>query len=494
MPRTLQEKLNLILEATIASLEPNLSWQDLDAQYQNQARKRKKFRKALYEAVKANKDSEQIIAAYMVDLNNLMIKEERKYNFLYTNYRNRLGDVDYSKDIASIGLAAPSALDCGKATNSNKTSIGSTTASDCGKVTNVAPKEGRVAIGSAVTASSDRLDRKRSERIGEPGVPTCKIPKTRHDIKLASNDGMDLYPEPNHPDQPSNRPLDSVVGSDRFIPDLPDSDSCVWTFDEKQRILRGDFTSCKESEISKDDKEFCLRMLEHTDLLLVLKGLFVPSPEAAFFFGESYMETTVGHRFFTLKRFEAIFVEQEIVGTMESDKDVTMTMRDFLRYLRLRNELLGDSETPSQELSERNTAEMTYRYSNDEGTEVINVLNEILYMTDVDIEELLPGLNRAFKENFRFPDILPGGPACFMEPVRWMVRLSKLSVLSAHLYDLTFALETYSSAQRSRPKWVRFCIGHLPPVLQPYIWTAGERAIVAIFASVATMRYSWWKG
>ena len=48
MPRTLQEKVNLILEATIASLEPNLSWQDLDAQYQNQARKRKKFRKALY--------------------------------------------------------------------------------------------------------------------------------------------------------------------------------------------------------------------------------------------------------------------------------------------------------------------------------------------------------------------------------------------------------------------------------------------------------------
>ena len=47
-------------------------------------------------------------------------------------------------------------------------------------------------------------------------------------------------------------------------------------------------------------------------------------------------------------------------------------------------------------------------------TKAINVLEEVLYVLDVDITRMLPELNNELRSKFRLPEVLPGGDCCLM--------------------------------------------------------------------------------
>jgi len=55
--------------------------------------------------------------------------------------------------------------------------------------------------------------------------------------------------------------------------------------------------------------------------------------------------------------------------------------------------------------------------SYDGSVNTINVIDTALYLIDYDIMQNMPAMYNDFIQNFKLPDILPGGDACMMNSV-----------------------------------------------------------------------------
>lgn len=94
----------------------------------------------------------------------------------------------------------------------------------------------------------------------------------------------------------------------------------------------------------------------------------------------------------------------------EINEHVSMKVVDYFRYLEERRKLI-ESDGAKQG-AERHTS-----YVNLVHKATTLDLDEVIYMLDYDIKRKLPLHYQNFKDNFSFPEILPGGNMCAMKAV-----------------------------------------------------------------------------
>jgi hypothetical protein len=194
-----------------------------------------------------------------------------------------------------------------------------------------------------------------------------------------------------------------------------DEPSCIWSFDEKSRILRVTLKPGVDS-LSQKAKDHLFLMMERDDIAVITSG-FCRDLNRSLWNDESIVSTSgemYHHRF---RRFVRIDVDDATSGAMalsphyeEIDKDVSMRIGDYFKYLKHRQrlvEMTGEKEIVGPHLS--------YTYI---GGEKIKLdLDEVIYMLDYDIKRKLPLHYQNFKDSFLFPEILPGGGMCAMNAV-----------------------------------------------------------------------------
>ena len=68
--------------------------------------------------------------------------------------------------------------------------------------------------------------------------------------------------------------------------------------------------------------------------------------------------------------------------------------------------------------TKENVDDLQFEFSDHKGnSQIINVVDTVLYLIDFDVSKMLPRLSENFKESFRFPGFLPGGKHCMMNSV-----------------------------------------------------------------------------
>jgi hypothetical protein len=112
------------------------------------------------------------------------------------------------------------------------------------------------------------------------------------------------------------------------------------------------------------------------------------------------------HKF---RLFHKVEGSDSIVTPQEQDKLHSMRMSDFLRYLKKHNGVDEDPEFKYQATFEEGSA---IRYETiEDATKVV------FYMIDAETASELPALDKIYKQNFKAPEMLPGGDWCVMDPV-----------------------------------------------------------------------------
>ena len=216
------------------------------------------------------------------------------------------------------------------------------------------------------------------------------------------------------------------------LPSLPNTGKCEWAFDSRSRVLLGRFKiEDRENPVMEEDESFLLNMMERSDIAVVSEGLFYNNDESVWdldFIAWRAGEKTF-HRF---RLFDSVPMSQENFNSRlrlgrppenspgstihatkfrhsrEIDGDITMKIKDYVRYLRTFNNVQDDENINPE-----------YSFSDTKGVEKkFDVKRHSLYMIDFDLRKLLPETFADFSTSFRLPGILPGGEYCMMHSVR----------------------------------------------------------------------------
>jgi hypothetical protein len=202
--------------------------------------------------------------------------------------------------------------------------------------------------------------------------------------------------------------------------DTPEA-TCCWDFDPLTRILRVRL-KLGVKEFSSSDKYLLQLMMERDDIAVITEGHCDMLDAHSWSLG--CINATAGdkyhHRF---RHFKRTPLADGKVEYEEADKDVCMKVRDFLDYLRQREEAIKQRRETRQEDASSDLAkpdrEATFTYINEENKPAtLDLLKDHIYMLDFDIKKQLPAQYQNFKNNFSLPEFLPGGEKCLMNAVR----------------------------------------------------------------------------
>jgi hypothetical protein len=210
------------------------------------------------------------------------------------------------------------------------------------------------------------------------------------------------------------------------MPELPTDDpSCTWTFDEETRILRAALKPNTEC-FSPKAKKFMFLMMERDDIAIITGG-HCRNLDASLWNNECIKSKSgerYHHRFRRFRRRINDDDGKKAVDDSEGDvdrnlqcvyeevdKDLAMSVSDYFGYLEKRQEFFRMSSEARQSVDRQ------FHYINDVGEDASVDLDEVVYMLDYDIKKKLPSHFEDFKDNFCFPEILPGGQMCAMNTV-----------------------------------------------------------------------------
>eukprot|EP00557_Chaetoceros_sp_GSL56_P005613 CAMPEP_0176496820 /NCGR_PEP_ID=MMETSP0200_2-20121128/11393_1 /TAXON_ID=947934 /ORGANISM="Chaetoceros sp., Strain GSL56" /LENGTH=931 /DNA_ID=CAMNT_0017894789 /DNA_START=80 /DNA_END=2875 /DNA_ORIENTATION=+ len=232
------------------------------------------------------------------------------------------------------------------------------------------------------------------------------------------------------------------------LPPFPSTGCCEWTFDEDSRVLLGKFKIGKaHPKVTCEDESFLLRMMERTDIAVISEGLFVANDDdkdCGLWNLDFIAERAGDQMFHRFRRFESTLWTQEhfdlarigekipselssssssttskcpissnvdcFYHTTEIDGDVSMRIRDYIRYIKMRVDVQKDYH--------QTTSNCLFSYKDGSGKDQeLDVKRHSVYMIDLDVKKFLPETAESFLENFLMPGLLPGGKYCMMNAV-----------------------------------------------------------------------------
>ena len=237
------------------------------------------------------------------------------------------------------------------------------------------------------------------------------------------------------------RPLPPAMS----LPQLPNTDYCKWSFDEKSRVLLANFRESTYAankdgkiEVGREDEDFLFKMMERDDITVISEGL-ADSINSSLWTRE-YIEGCIGseyhHKF---RRFETKHLQgQPATQPTEKEGWYSMKVSDYFDYLEKRQSVKS-SALNGAEVEQRDTSKDFTFIDSGGQTKTVNVDNESLYMIDVDLVKLLPHAFQDFQNSFKLPGILPGGSHCMMNAVSWLtaILLVFANFTLAHCLSLT---------------------------------------------------------
>ena len=276
------------------------------------------------------------------------------------------------------------------------------------------------------SSPTKKRTRKRARKVNYGDNPIEDMPKS----KKNKTDSQKDRAEPKPPSVPKFHMIEPLLDAPT-LPSFPNTGKCEWTFDSQSRVLLGCFKIDRENpSVLKEDESFLLEMMERSDIAVVSEGLFYNSDESVW--DLDFVSARTGDKtFHRFRLFDAVPTSQGNFNRMrlglgpetlpesddnessfrhsrEIDGDITMKIKDYIRYLHTFNNVQDDENIdPVFSLLDTKGVEMKF-----------DVKRHSLYMIDFDLGKLLPETFADFRESFRLPGLLPGGEYCMMNPVR----------------------------------------------------------------------------
>jgi hypothetical protein len=191
------------------------------------------------------------------------------------------------------------------------------------------------------------------------------------------------------------------------LPPHPKTGQCAWSFDEGSRILTANFASNPARQkvlpfmegmrvIEPRDEEFLLKMMERTDITLIVEGLLSrPVEEIARQLLDGL--TTLGSENVKVGHYQA--TSSDGMETWTKISTMEIAAKEFSAYV--------------QEVSRHpNEGKITLQ-----GTD-FDMKTDKFYLIDFDISSHHPQFLEEFSRNlFLFPEMLPGGKHCMTHAV-----------------------------------------------------------------------------
>lgn len=208
------------------------------------------------------------------------------------------------------------------------------------------------------------------------------------------------------------------------LPRFPNTGSCKWSFDESSRVVIADF-SVKKNErqpvVTLVDSKFFFEMYERDDITVISRGLLNTSKTDFSLWRLGYLRNCVGREFYhKFRRFDRVVDKDGILSNTEKDTLYSMRFADYVEYCEKRESYWKGLNG----VNSSGVEEPIFTFEDHKGkSHEIGVWTTALYMIDVDMNRLLPLLNKNFLDSFELPAVLPGGSHCMMHSVSTYILL-----------------------------------------------------------------------
>ena len=172
------------------------------------------------------------------------------------------------------------------------------------------------------------------------------------------------------------------------LPNLSQSSSCEFSFDDSTRVLLAKFKPCPNTgkvTINQSDKTSLLQMMERDDVTVISEGLIDDVDWGALEDLEFLQDLLYSHHICTFSRVETEGAESSI-KYVESGEPQSMKVEDYFAYL--------------------------HKYDYD-----CNTPSEVLSLKNFNLRKYLPSLTDDLKNNFKFREIMPGEKHCITSAV-----------------------------------------------------------------------------
>lgn len=193
----------------------------------------------------------------------------------------------------------------------------------------------------------------------------------------------------------------------------PDGLAGDWKYDSESRVYSADFSTVDPVPLAT--KQFVSQLMDRDDITLLTKGLLRSddSEDGAIPWSLETVECELGgcllHKF---RQFQRIARQDGSLLYVELDGYLSMTVSDYMRYLKRRKEVLAAGTDRSMDRS------FVYCDHSSKKRKVIDdVVDLVIYMTDVELGLYGPTLGLDFRDHFKLPEALPGGKWCMMHSV-----------------------------------------------------------------------------
>ena len=242
------------------------------------------------------------------------------------------------------------------------------------------------------------------------------------------------------------------LGKPAELPTAPNTGKCQWSFERSSRVLLAKFSLGKDEQMHPTDYEYLTKMMERDDLSVVSEGLANDLNPSLWHF--SFIDGLAGEEWcHRVRRFSRQIVpESDLVQNLsaakttegdsvspkyfvthkEEEKNVSMQLSCFFQYLAKRTACLEhiasireskgldplNPTCPDDRVGRAKNDEELFEFTSHDGKECsVNVVDDVLYLIDYDMEKLLPPLREDFSKAFKAPAFLPGGEECMMNDI-----------------------------------------------------------------------------
>ena len=297
---------------------------------------------------------------------------------------------------------------------------------------------------------------------------SCKKQKTPNTVAVMAIVGGEKAPRPEDKEaklparrstaksksfvEPGSVKLDPL-GETNALPVFPNTGRCEWSFDDTSRVLLAKFSFDCSDTMHPVDQQFLLQMMERDDVTVISEGLVNDLDPAMW--DLQFISGVAGHEYcHKIRRFSRQVVDESklvapgdeaeggakryCVTHKEEDGYVSMKLSDYIAYLDKRAAALqlvttvgkedelhpdnpktqNDQGVGRQIQEDKVEPSEVFAFIGHDGKECsINVLDEVLYLTDYDLVKHLPALDGDLKDKFKLSGCLPGGRHCMMNGV-----------------------------------------------------------------------------
>ena len=242
------------------------------------------------------------------------------------------------------------------------------------------------------------------------------------------------------------------LGKPGELPTPPNTGKCQWSFERSSRVLLAKFCLGKEEKMHPADYYYLTKMMERDDLSVVSEGLANNLNPSLWNF--SFIDGLAGEEWcHRVRRFSRQIVPESdlvqdssaakstkegsvlpkyFVTHKEEEKNISMQLSCFFQYLAKRTACLEHIASireakgldplnptgPDDRVGRAKNDEELFEFTSHDGQECsVNVIDDVLYLIDYDMEKLLPPLREDFSKAFKAPAFLPGGEECMMNNI-----------------------------------------------------------------------------